>query len=89
MSAMVGVKGLEEADASAVLGEGVTNPGQWDLTRGESGRADVMPGALSQSAELLGIHSPGRAHGVESALLCQVGDLLQGDHWDYTGTYGL
>ena len=53
MGAVVGVKGLEEADASAVLGEGMANSGQGRLAWREGGRADVMARALSQGAKLL------------------------------------
>ena len=56
MGAVVGVKGLEEADASAVLCEGVAYSGQGRLAWRKGGCADVMPCALSQSAKLLGVH---------------------------------
>ena len=50
MAAVVGIKGLEEADTPAVLGEGMANSGQRRLARGVGGGAYVMAGSLSQES---------------------------------------
>ncbi len=77
---MVGIEGLEEADAPAVLGKCVTNSGQRRLARRVGGGAYVMACSLSQETQLLRVHICRRAEGVEFAVLSQVGDLLQCDH---------
>jgi hypothetical protein len=59
MGAEVGVKGLEEADASAVLGEGMADSGQRAAARRECGGTDIMPGGLSQNSKLFLVY-PGR-----------------------------
>ena len=47
MRAEVGIKGLEKADASTILSEGMADPRQWPAAGREGGGADIMPGTLS------------------------------------------
>ena len=57
VGAVVSEKGLEEAHASAVLGEGVADSGQRLLPRRVGGGADIVAGALTEAAKLLGVYS--------------------------------